>query len=228
MARSWLIYGLCALTVVFMVVMSGCPSGQEIGVEEPVEVPMEEPAEEPATEAAQAETPTVADFEWTEAPTVDQIPSGTITGMVNGQAFEAKMVRVEKDEEGVFKLHVHNKAPDDPDDPTGMITDDDGWTLTFTMEEGATEQFVRAISDDKGDDEHVYYWYQQEDGTPMSMNYSWGAALEITEWTVEQPDEEAETFHTILGNIKGRVALVMDDDEKSWCAGEFDAVYYEW
>ena len=61
----------------------------------------------------------------------------------------------------------------------------------------------------------------------MSVNYSWGAALQITDWTVEEPAEDAETFHAVLGNVKGKVALVMDDDEKSWVTGEFDAVYYE-
>ena len=80
-------------------------------------------------------------------------------------------------------------------------------------------------SDGWGDTEHVYYWYAQgEDQGPMSVNYPWGAALEITQWTVQEPEEGSD----VLGSVKGRVVLVMADDAESWVGGEFDAPYYEW
>jgi len=58
----------------------------------------------------------------------------------------------------------------------------------------------------------------------MSVNYPWGAALEITEWTVQEPAEGSD----IVGTIKGRVVLVMQDDTKSWVGGEFEAPVYVW
>lgn len=58
----------------------------------------------------------------------------------------------------------------------------------------------------------------------MSVNTSWGAALQITEWTLDgDPDDEK-----ILGTIKGKVALVCNDEAKSFVAGTFEAPYYTW
>jgi hypothetical protein len=227
---SWTVYLLCAVVVIFVVALAGCPSGDTGGDAEmpPPDPAMEEPGAGDAAEDVDSADAQASDFEWTAEPTIEMIPSGPIRGEMNGEPFEAKTVRLEKDDEGTFHLTISNKAVEG-DDPTEMITGDDAWELTFTATEGETGEWTWSVSDEKDfDQEHVYYYYQQEDdGGPMSINYFWGAALQIDEWTVEEPSEDASTFHTILGNAKGKIALVMDDDEKSWCAGEFDAVYYE-
>jgi len=224
--RSVLLYVLCAIAVVVCVGLVGCPTSPE----EMAEVgPMDPVAEEAPAEMPEGEeTAAVAEFEWSEAPTVDMIPSGPIHGMMNGEPFEAKTVRIEKDEDGTLELNISNVAVEG-DDPTDMIMGDDAWQLKFTATEGEPGEWTWAVADDKDfDTEHVYYYYQQGEGKgSMSVNYSWGAALQITDWTVEEPAEDAETFYTVLGNVKGKVLLVMDTDTKDWVAGEFDAVYYE-
>ncbi len=220
--RLWGACGLCVTLIVALALVAGCPSEEsaEVTVEPPMEV--EPPPGEIAPGEETAAAPT--SFEWTDAPSVEQIPSGAVAGMMNGTPFTAQTVRVKRDDDDTFVLRISNKLPDPPDNPTAMIMDDDGWELTFAMEEGSVGALQWAVADDKDfDSEHVYYWYQQDD-SPMSVNYPWGAALEITEWTVAEPDEGSY----ILGTIRGKVALVMEDDEKSWVAGEFEAVYYEW
>ncbi len=225
--RSVFLYVLCAIAVVVCVGLMGCPTSPEemaeVGPMDPVAE--EAPAEMPEGEAAAVPT----DFEWTDTPTVEMIPSGPIHGMMNGEPFEAKTVRIEKGDEGTFKMQISNVAVED-DDPTGRITGEDAWQFIFTATEGETGEWTWAISEEKGDGstEDVLYSYQQgEDRGSMSIARNWGAALQITDWAVMEPAEDADTLHPVLGNVKGKVALVMDEDEKSWAAGEFDAVYYE-
>jgi len=231
LSRSLLIYAVCAVVLIAAVALAGCPAGPE--TQDPTAlIPPEEPPVEPGgLEAAEggeetAEVPT--DFEWTATPTVEMIPSGTIRGVMNGKPFEAKTVRIEKDDEGIYELNISNTAVEG-EDPTDMIMGDDAWQLTFSGAEGEPGEWTWAVSDEKDfDKEHVFYYYAQGEGKgPMSVNSPWGAALQITEWTVQEPEEGADTFHTIIGNVKGKVLLVMDDQEKSWVGGEFDAVYYE-
>ena len=222
MHRAALIYLLCLLMVGFAVAMSGCPSQPET---ETVDLPPEGVVEPPPAETEGAAL--TSDFEWTATPTVDMIPSGQISGMLNGEPFVAETVRIEKDEEGVLELNISNTAVDG-DDPTDMITGDDAWQLTFSGTEGETGEWTWTVEEEKDfDTEHVYYYYARGEEGPMSINSPWGGALQITEWTVQEPEEGAETFHTVLGNVKGKVLLVMDDEAKSWVGGEFDAVYYE-
>lgn len=217
---------LGTVTVFALTTIGGCPKTAP-ETTEVAEIPPDAPAPEPEGEPATPVATEVAQFEWTAEPTLDSIPAGAITGMLNGKPFIARTVRVEKDDDDTYLLKISNKPLEDPSDPAGAITDDDGWELTFTAPEGEPVELTWAVSDEKQgiDVEHVYYWYAQgEDKGPMSVNYPWGGALEITEWTAREPEEGSD----ILGRIKGRVVLVMDDDQKSWVAGEFDAPYYEW
>lgn len=224
--KSWVTYLCCAVVLMLAVVLVGCPAqNTDQGAEmPPPDLPVDEDMEAEGDGDAEEAT-----FEWTAEPTIDMIPSGPIRGEMNGSPFEAKTVRIEKDDDGTFELTISNTAVEG-EDPTEMITGDDAWQLTFSGAEGQTGEWTWTLDEEKEfEQEHVYYWYQQEDDAgPMSINYSWAGALQIDEWTMQEPDPNADTFSTILGNVTGKIALVMDDDEKSWVAGEFDAVYYEW
>jgi len=240
MARGrWELIGLCAAIVACVALVGGCPSPEPTTVSEPpmeatpVEVPevaeqAAEETEEEATEeeATEAPTPVAGDFEYTDTPSVDSIPAGAISGMMHRQPFTAQTIRIEKKSEETFQMQISNGELNNPDKVTSTITDDDGWRFRFTVPEGSTTAVEWAIDDEKTfDEEHAYYYYQQEGDKPkMSVNGPWGAALEITEWTTQEPAEGSR----VIGTVKGRVALVMRDADKSWAAGEFEAPVFEW
>jgi len=210
MFRKTLLTSLLLVVVLaaWVIVMPGCqPKAQEGAVAPPA--PVEAPAE----------------FEWSEAPTLASIPDGPITGMINGEKFEAKTVRIEKTDDGP-ELEISSVAVETP---TGLAMDDTGIELRFSIAEGTTAEFMKAF-DDELDVEagHAWYWYEQGgDKGPMSVNPTWGCALQITEWSL-QADEDNEK---ILGHVKGKVAICFDevsDEQKGWVAGTFDCIYYEW
>ena len=199
-----------------MTLLTGCPkSADNADVEQIDPTPAEVTDEpEPAT--------VTSDFEWTEAPSLDAIPDGAIVGMINGKPFTAATVRLKTDDEQTV-LEISDQAVDEP---TGMTMSDTGLDLRFTLEPGKPGELVLAKDDDKDfDKEHAYYHYPQgDDKGPMSVNSSWGCALAITDWTLSANADDED----ILGNAKGKVAVIFGDDEKSWVAGTFDCIYYKW
>lgn len=235
---------ICAVIVIGALLTTGCPSqepeetavsdvapeppsGTELTPEmEAPEQPGEEAAEATAGETDEAPAGEVGEFEYTDTPSVDDIPSGPISGMMHGEPFTAKTVRIEKTDEDTFRMQVSDGELNDPSRITSTITGDDGWRFRFTVPEGSTTTLEWAIDDEKTfDDEHVYYYYKQEgDKPPMSVNGPWGAALEITDWTTGETSDDSR----VIGTMTGRLALVMRDQDKSWAAGEFEAPVYEW
>ncbi|MGI5819512.1 MAG: hypothetical protein ACOX9R_15590 [Armatimonadota bacterium] len=210
------------------IVLGGCPSQEtEIEAEVPPEAGLliEDEAEGMQTGDGVAD---LGDFEWTETPTVEMAPSGPVRGQMSERAFEANLVQLRKDGEDKFYLRFSSAEPAN-DDPTMVIVGDDSWKLSFTAPEGETGTWTWALSDDKDfSEEHLFHYYAQGEGRgPMSVNAPWAAALEISEWSIEEPEEDAGTFHPILGTARGKVVLIMNDQNKSWCAGEFEAVYFE-
>ncbi len=206
---------LLVLMLAAWVIMAGCQP-------KPEEAPMEPPVPPPST-TTPVEAP--GEFEWSKAPTLASIPDGPITGMINGEKFEAKTVRIEKTDDGP-ELEISNVAAETP---TGMVMDDTGIELSFSIPEGTTGEFAKTFDDDVDmETAHAWYWYEQEgDKGPMSVNPTWGCALQISDWTLK-PDEEDKN---ILGKVKGKVAICFDelsDEQKGWVAGTFDCIYYEW
>ena len=225
--RSWMWWALCVALVVGVATLAGCPA-QEPEPSMVGEAPEPVPAEEPAVETPTADEPAiqVGDFEYSEAPAVDDIPTGPITGMIHNGPFAAQTIRIERKDEDTFQMQISNGQLTIPDSVTSTINGDDGWRFRFTVTEGSLAAMQWAVDDEKTfADEHAYYYYAQGEGKPpMSVNGPWGAALEITEWTVEEPAEGSR----VIGTMRGRVALVMRDTDKSWAAGEFEAPVFEW
>ncbi len=223
MRRNTLLISLVVVVmlVVWTAAMSGCkpkaaPGGGAVPTDLP---PVEPPGEAPAADAGE---PAAAGSAWTDAPSLTSIPDGVITGTINGKPFEAKTVRVKQGEDGPT-LEISNVAVDEP---TGIIMEDTGVSLRFPIAEGTTDELVKAFSDDVDFDmTHSYYHYPLGgDKGPMSINTTWGCALQITDWTLEADADDED----IIGNVKGKLAISFDDDEKSWIAGSFDCVYYKW
>jgi len=211
---------VAVLAVAAALLLTGCPPKQT-----PTETPVTTtpaPAEAPKTPA---EPPAAAptEFAWSDAPTADQIPDAPITGMINGKEFTANTVRIEKGDEGKATLEISDAKLDDP---TGVITEDTGVDLDFSLTEGQAGEMVMKIADEKDfDKQHAYYHYPQGgDKGPMSVNASWGCALQIDTWDMTADPQNEK----IVGKIKGKVAIVFEDDSKSWVAGAFEAPYYKW
>jgi hypothetical protein len=212
-----------AMLCLFVLVVPGCQQQADEQMAEPM--PPEEPPVPPDTEPAEdAEKAAPEEFSWTESPSLDAIPDGEIHGMVNGEPFEAKTIRVQQlDDQVGAQLELSNK---EADSPTGILTEDTGVELRFPIEEGTAGELVVSFEDDKDfDTTDAFYWYPQgDDKGPMSMNPEWGCALHIEDWTLEQ-DEENED---VIGAVTGKVAITFDDEHKSWVAGTFDCIYYKW
>ena len=222
----WVWRGL-PIVLVIPLTLSGC--AREAPDEPMMVEPVVEPAD-PATEVPAAEEPVVGEpaavaFEWTETPLVEQIPDAQITGEVHKRPFAAQTVRIEQKDETKYSMQISTGTPAIPDSVTAGINRDDGWRFRFSVDEGALERLEWAIDDEKVfAEEHAYYYYDQGEGRPpMSVNGPWGAALQITERTVGGSDDSR-----VVGQMKGRVALVMRDTDRSWIAGSFEGPVYKW
>jgi len=211
---------LPALLVVAVVVLPlcGCPKKT---VEAPAPAPVPDANPPSATPAAPPAAAPAAPGEakWMENPTVADIPAGKVKGMVNGVAFEAALVRIEKGD-GKCKLEMTDKAPDKP---TGMLIDDTEVKLEFTLEPGKPGEFIKKMADKDPENTDGWYSYEQKDGSPMTMNADWAVALKIDEWMLaKDPSDTA-----VLGKVKGKIFLSFKDDAKTFVAGEFEGVYFE-
>ncbi len=224
LAATLFMLGLLAATL-----MSGCPSQPTT---EPVGGPGDLsalPGEEagPVDDAAPP-TEAPSDFAWTDAPQLEDIPAGQIKGMINGAAFAALTVRLEKGTDGPT-LQIANI---EEDEPGAILSGATAVELSFNATEGEPIEVLKA-ADSNIEGAHAYYYYPQADGTPMSMNPLWACALEISEWTLEKDPDNGR----VIGHVKGKVAVTFDDanlndnvneDSRSWVAGTFDTYYYEW
>jgi hypothetical protein len=207
---------LVAVLAVSALYMAGCPSKPK-APEAPAMTPTPPPAPPPAAKA-DAKAP-AGSFTWTDSPTLEAIPSGPITGMIHGKPFTAKTVRVEQDKDAAV-LVISDTAVDKP---TGSLMSDVGADLTFDLKSGAPGQKILTVAAKKEQGkQHAYFHYTLGGGRgPMSVNPSWGCALDISEWKVAPDPKEPD----VLGTVKGKVAIVFDDEDKSWVAGTFDGVY---
>ena len=202
---------------VALITLSGCPK-KEAPVAPPATGPVVPPAANaPAAPPSSASTK----VKWTETPKVADIPDAPLAGMIDGKAFKPKTIRVKQGDK-VPELEISDAKTDTP---TGMIMNDTGASLDFPLTPGKAGEYVKDIAADKTfDKEHAFYYYQQGgDKGPMSVNPSWGAALQITEWTLtKDPTDDA-----VLGTVKGKVMIMYKDDKKSWVAGTFEGVFYK-
>lgn len=220
MRRNTLLIGLLVvlMLVVWTAALTGCKPRTGPGGDAALpDVPP--PGEAPGGAAGE---PAPTEFAWTDAPSLPSIPDGVITGVVNGEPFEAKTVRVKQGENG-GELEISNVAVDEP---TDVIVEDTGISLRFPIAEGTTDELVKTFDDNVDFDmTHSFYWYPQGgDKGPMPVNPTWACALQVSDWVLAKDADDED----ILGNVKGKLAITFDDDEKSWVAGSFDCVYYKW
>lgn len=209
---------LLAVLALSLVIVAGCPQKPPETTTTVTPPPPPPPAEaKPATETAAPSA-----FKWTEKPALADIPAGTIKGMLNGKPFEAKTVRIKKTDEGM-RLEIVDQAGEKA---TDMFTGETSADLYFAdIAEGKSGELVLGIPDKKADKQDATYMYPQGgDKGPMTENPDWGCALQITDFKMEKDPQDDK----VLGHVKGKVAIVFNDDAKSWVAGDLDGVYYKW
>lgn len=112
--RQWAWCGLCAVVVVAVALLAGCPSRdseQAVALEPPPETVVQAPAGEAPADDDRGPAPTTAaeEFEYTETPTVATIPAGPVAGMMHGEAFAAQTIRIEKKVKGRVALVMRDR-----------------------------------------------------------------------------------------------------------------------
>jgi hypothetical protein len=176
------------LVFAFMVLVGGgCSSDKE------------ETSEETVSEV------TEYDSNWTSAIDTSEIATTEVAGTINEQEATIADVQIKKwDDE--YSWSFSNMAPDET---CGLVMDNDAVNFSSTRLETGT--FEKKMEDEiEFDDYHAYYHYEQEDGTPMSINVEWSAKIVV---------EEIDTENN---KVKG-YAKIDFEDGKTMIDGSFEA-----
>jgi hypothetical protein len=168
--------------------------------------------------AAEREQPKA--FEWTEAPTVEQIPAGDITGEASGEPFVVRSVFLEPGFKE-WRLVLHEKELKKPTSirPRGQFI-----SIKLPEAPAAGKVWTREMKYGDG-------FFQVKKPDDPEKTTSWNAknawAIEITNWDVKPYDPKGSIFQE-AGRASGRVAVCYKGGGKfknSWAAGTFkDAV----
>lgn len=134
-----------------------------------------------------SETPTVTETpkeetKWTESKDPGDMSTDEIKGKINEKEGSILNVSVKKWEDD-YSWTFSNKAQETA---CSVNIDDDG--VNFSAKDLREGTFTKAMEEEVDfNDYHAYYYYEMEDGNPMSVNVSWSAKI-----VVEKIDEEAK------------------------------------
>lgn len=145
---------------------------------------------------------------WTEATNQGDIPDTAVTGTLNGKDFEAKYIVVKKWDD-YYTLEFSNLAPDDD---CGVVMDNNA--ISFSTKDLQVGTFNKTMDEKlEFDDYSAYYYYEQENGTPMSVNNDWAGKL-----VVSSIDETTDT-------VTGWADFSFDSEagEETEISGAFEA-----
>lgn len=116
------------------------------------------------------------DENWTTATDKGDIKDEAISGKINDKDVAIKSVSV-KDWDGEYSWSFSTLAPDST---CGVVMDDDA--VNFSAKALQTGIFEKKMADEiEFSDYHAYYHYEQDDGTPMSVNVDWSAKIVVKE-----------------------------------------------
>ena len=130
---------------------------------------------------------------WTSATDQGDISDLDATGTLNEKTFTVAHVQVTNWGDS-YTWYFSDSAPDDD---CGVIMDDNA--VSFSSKDIQVGTFSATYDDVEFDDYSLYYYYEQEDGTPMSINESWDATFVVNE------------FNESVGVIGGHVDVMFDD-----------------
>lgn len=161
--------------------------------------------------------PALGQFKYTEKPTLDKVPSGTISGQANGKAFEAKFVAFQPSYKGNWEMIIADK----PFEPADIIMDCQHIDIDLPEFPAAGKVMSKPMEYGKG------IWQIQDTDDPTQTT-SWNAdnawVIEITSWDVKPWDPDADMFQQ-AGTASGRIAVcykgASGSFKNSWAAGTF-------
>lgn len=145
------------------------------------------------------------DSNWTSTIDKEGINETEVSGTINEQAVAIADVQIKKwDDE--YSWSFSDIAPDET---CGVVVDNDA--VNFSSKILETGTFEKKMEDEIDfDSYHAYYHYEQEDGTPMSVNVEWAAKIVV---------EEIDTENN---KVKG-YAKIDFEDGKTMIDGMFEA-----
>ncbi|MDP2625100.1 MAG: hypothetical protein Q8P27_02840 [Candidatus Peregrinibacteria bacterium] len=194
-------YFLISASLFAVVLLVGCSSGGTTTT---------------TTTSTETTTETVAESTlWTNDVDAGSIGDSNMYGWLNYEDFELAYVSIDNwgDE---YSWTFSNLAPDST---CGIVFDDDA--VRFSSKDLQEGTLVKEMDDDPEFDEYyAYYYYQDEDGWPYSMNTDWSARI-----VVESIDEDAmeDEWGSTVGLVTGWAEFEFGDDLETWVSGSFTA-----
>ncbi len=163
-----------------------------------------------------AALPATAQFTYSEKPSLEKVPAGTITGQANGKPFEAKFVAFQPSYTGNWEMIIADK----PFEPADIIMDCQHIDIDLPHAPAAGKVMSKPMEYGKG------IWQIQSPDDPAETT-SWNAdnawVLEITEWNVKPWDPNADMFQQ-AGTASGRIGICYKGSgsfKNSWAGGTF-------
>ncbi len=176
------------------------------------EEPEQAAAPQPATAAPGPES-----FTWTDAPTLESIPSKPAQGEANGKPMKIETVVFEPSNDA-WRLILSDKRFDSP---TAIMMGGQSVNISLTEEPAAGRTMTRKAEYGGG-----YFQINKVDNPSETTSWngtnSW--VIQITKWEVKPYDPAGEMFQE-AGKASGRVVVVYQagaDFKNSWVAGTFE------
>lgn len=154
---------------------------------------------------ANTNTAATADTNWTTATTKGTITDTPIAGTINEKEVTIASVQIDVWDD-YYSWSFSSLAPDET---CGLVMDDSAVNFSSVVLQKGT--FSKTMTEEvEFDDYNAYYHYEQDDGTPMSVNVDWAATVVISEID--------EDNNTVTGWAKFEF-----DDSKTEIEGSFEA-----
>jgi len=148
---------------------------------------------------------TTTEKNWSSSTEKGSLPDTAISGKINGKNVAIANVTVKKwDNE--YDWSFSNQAPSDA---CGVVTGNDAVNLSMKKLQKGT--FEKKVDEEvEFNDYSSYYYYSQEDGTPMSINTNWDAKIVIK--NIDKANKKVTGW-----------AKISYDDKKTEISGSFSA-----
>lgn len=128
------------------------------------------------TNTAAANTNTAATSQWTSSTSRGDIADTPMAGTINGEAVTIAEVQI-NDWSDYYSWEFSDIVGDETCDI--LLENNEVVFDSMDLQEGTYEKTMTEEADI--DEYYAYYVYNQEDGTPMSVNSDWSATVVISE-----------------------------------------------